>query len=532
VACRFGLCLPLVLACHSKGLSRQSGQCLAAPSSAVGADLVYPARDPSAARGSASDPLPIVRAIERPLGDGCVDGEGALWIATWSSLRRYDATLVLTLEVELGIDAQHGDVGPPACDEHGVWLVLASGSIGSWTLRVARYTKDGLAEEHALTSSTPANSIRLGPNGPLLVFQDWSPNINGVTYAPPDPTAGWSAVYRLFPATELARLVWIRGRFVVDADGSFLSVEEVFGTSNLRFTRYGADGALATSREISGEFYPSVSAPTATAQGYLVLAGRGGGDVATPDSPDKIAAFLLALDRDGNVVWLKRFSSPGDLRLAGLEIAANRLWLFGEFGEWIESDGAAAFGHTGRVVDARYVSTGWEHRFVAVVESAGSLSLLEPLGVSFAEQFTLVPVDGAHAYMLGWAAERESDPTQVGRTGPLPLRFLGTLDLSGRSPAAMPSQPDETLARLSLPQGLGRIVQVRSSHDGNAYVVIDQDRDLTFVDYPSRYVLPPFRPPNDELYLWSYERLGNDVFTFDDETHALRHFRLGESGWS
>jgi hypothetical protein len=208
--------LPLVLACHhGKGLSTQPGQCLAAPNTTMGADLIYPVPALSAARGSASDPLPIARAIERPLRDGCVDGEGALWIATWSSLRRYNPNLDLTLEVELSLDPQHSYATPSACDAHGLWLVLASGSSSTWTLKVARYTKDGLAEEHTLTCSTIADSIRLGPSGPLLVFQDWSLDIDGVTSAPPDSTAGWTAIYRLFPVSDLPRLVWIRGTFVV-----------------------------------------------------------------------------------------------------------------------------------------------------------------------------------------------------------------------------------------------------------------------------------------------------------------------------
>jgi hypothetical protein len=537
VARLLAVCLLLPPACHGKGQGHavsQAGSCLGVPNTPIGTDLVYPVYGPDTAPGSASHPLPITRAIEMFYGKGCVDGENALWMSSARILERYDANLTPTFEVIFTSESKAYNmefeyVEGLDCDAHGVWVVIRKSSNGSWTLRTAYYTKDGLAEEHTMSASTIPQSIRLGPDGPLLVFLDSSLIIDGTSYERPadKSVTTESAVVRVLPVPNLPRVVWIPGSFAVDADGSYLAAwPEWNDASILNFKRYGADGVENTSRQIPGEFHEVIGAVKTTSQGHLILAGDGGGDLPeeSDDSPI-LANFILALDRDGNLLWSRRFHGTGDLRLAGVAVAGDSAWLYGKFWEWIESDGLAAFGQMGAVREGRYMDSGWDHRFVAVLDAAGGLSHLEPLGDHPDTDYAILPADENHAVMLGSAAENASETTQVGLTGPLPQRFIGNLDLTGRLPVPMPPQPDEQLPRLALPQDLGKVVDVRPSHDGNAYVVLQKDKDLNFVDYPSGQIQPPFHLPGEGWYRFNVERIGPDLFL------GMTRYRAQGSKW-
>ena len=518
----------------STGAQGEGEHCLLAPDTTVDADIGSAARDRAVARGTVSDPLPIDLAIERPVGPSCVDGEGALWVVAQTHLLRYGVDLDLSLDLGLAFDLKYNYVVPLACDEQGMLLVATSINGPVVTETVGRYTKDGLVEEYTVTSSSAADSVRPSSIGPLLTFSNTLVEVDGVQYAPPDSAGGLTGVYRVLPVANAPRMVWAPRNFGVDSDGSLLAVYlQGSETSALIFERYALGGEMTATKTLAGQFSwlePAVVTP----DGHLVVAGQGYFDLPKPTHVGLPDGFVFSLDRNGDLVWSRQFSSPGEIRVAGVAIGQDAsTWVFGTFEEWVEVAGAVAFGHIGEVSSSGGAfDWTWAHRFVAVIDTAGTLGALEPLGEDFEDTFEILPSAASRGFMFGRAGSplSASRPTQVGLNGTLPTSFLGTLDLSGRTPAPMSPQPDETLPLVPVPEMDSTIAEVRSSHDGNAYVVVQNAAGLIFVDYPSGEVLPPFQPPNDEILYGTYERLGKDLFFLDGE-RSLRLFRLSDGVW-
>ena len=499
----------------------------------MGDNIGSAARDRAVARGTASDPLPIDVAIERPVGESCVDGEGALWVVAQTDLLRYDASLDLSLDLGLAFDLKDNYVVALACDERGVLVVANSINGAVVTETVGRYTKDGPGEEIVVTSSRVADSVRPSPIGPLLTFPNMTIELDGVQYDSPNSGGALTGVYRVLPVPDAPRMVWVPRNFGVDSDGNLLAVRlEGSESSALIVERYAPSGEMTATKTIAGQFdslNPVIVAP----DGHLVVGGGGYFDLPTPTHVGLPDGFVLSLDRNGDVAWSRQFSSPGDILVAGVAVGQDSsTWVFGTFEEWVEVAGDVAFGHIGEFYNG--YASGWAHRFVAVMDTDGTLRALEPLGENFDDAFEILPWTASSGFMFGraWSVMSASRPTQVGLNGSLPTSFLGALNLTGRTPAPMPDQPAETLPLLPLPEMDGTIAEVRSSHDGNATIVVYNAGDLIFIDYPSGEVLPPFHPPSDNSDYPVYERMGKDLFFLDTSARSLRLFRLSDGVWT
>jgi hypothetical protein len=514
-----------------------AGPCLLAPDSTGGDDLGSAARALAVSRGSASDPIPIDLAIACPGERSCVDGEGGLWVVTRDRVLRYSADLDRSLDLELGSESTFSDPMTYACGERGVlvWATTMKGAIANTT--VFRYTSEGLVDQFQVTSSRPAYSLRSSPVGPLLIFGTPDILVDGVSYAPPASSNTVVGVYRLKPQQDVPRMVWVPQVFGMEPDGSFLAVH-IERSGALTFERYSPTGNLVATSSVAGHF-SSLEPATMAPDGHLIVAGDGYFALPTATHVGLPSGFVLSLDRNGTVAWQQQLRSPGDVSIFGVAVGPESdTWVYGRFEEWVEvgdeAGDKAAFGHLGEY-DARLSSggmMGWDHRFVAVLDTQGSLRALEPMGEDFDPKFQLFPFDDLRAFMVGSMPTSADASKQFGMTGALPVDFLGRMDLAGRTPTTMPPQPTEALPLLPLPDIDGTIASVQSSHDGNAYVVFETTQGLIFVDYPSGQVLPPFQPPSGDAHQQAFERAGDELFLLDRSLPRLRVFRLREGVWS
>jgi hypothetical protein len=508
------------------------GNCFVAPNVIRDSpeDLASLALPREVAPGSAAAPLPFEMVTERLGSELCRDGTGAIWSASRLGVARYDANLSKTFAAEQSAEYW-------ACTAEG--LVAASSSeTPPYETTVTWFGAEGLARETRLEVSSAPYGLRAEPFGTVLLFPTSPVTIDGVEYtrtALGGATHASSAgLYWLEAEDDAKRMRWLSANGF-DARGGYYSMTFTGSSDGARIERYAADGELLAQTHVPGDGLSS-RAWRVLPDGGMVALLEGSLTLEHEDSPQRLGyprAFVLRVDEDGVIRWVRAFGGPGDEYVLGISVLDDgSVWAIGRFHDWLEVGRRAVFGHVGSF----YMTTpsGWNHRFLARIEADGVLSALGALGEAANDDFRLQGLDADRALFSGSFPGETVGAAQFGPEGELPANFSGVLSAASFPPLPLPELPEETLPELPLDEGGGAVTSVELSGDGRSYVVRNDGEGARTFEYAlSGEVLPPF--PAFESHAYPSHALHENEFLFVDSSapaaQSVRRFLRVRDGW-